>query len=120
MDRPPDGVVNCVIADKLDNAKPREGDIRSLTMDTNDLLSWREQVRQVWDRGKWKAEVQTKYKSVGRKIKPMNVPLASGESPGGKSLSFGKRESSAEGETEAEEDRKATERHGGKTVPRGS
>ena len=116
MDRPPDGVVNCVVANEFDSAKPREGfrddtcvKIRSLTMNANDLLSWREQIREVCDRGKWKVEVQTKYKPVEKKIKPMNVPLRSGESPGGRVLTFEKPGSSVEGET-----------HGGKTVPRGS
>ena len=78
-------------------------------MELDDLMSWREQIRQVWDREKWKAEVQTKYKPVGRKIKPMNVLPVNGESPGGKGLTFEERGPSVEGEM-----------HGGKTVPRGS
>jgi len=80
VDRPPDGFVNTVIGERCDfkamdryqnNATRSDvmrchrchvvsfgeiGDtilnIRSLTVNLNDLCSWREQMRQVWDHGR--------------------------------------------------------------------
>jgi reverse transcriptase-like protein len=129
VDRPPDGdgigFVNCVTAEN--GICDENVGIHSLTVDLNDLMVWREQVKQVWSRQRWRAVVrrvekelrkeiagvQTKYKRVGQKIKPMNVPLEGGESPGGGALMFDEPGDVSKGE-------KDEGQHGGKRVPRGS
>jgi len=57
--------------------------VRSISFDSVDFGDSLDDFREVLTRKQWRAFVRTMYKRKGKKILPKNVPLPSGETPGG-------------------------------------
>ena len=60
--------------------------VRCIEIDARELDSDLGRYAKVWSRRQWKKEVaavRTMYKRKGRKINPVDVPLAGGVNPGG-------------------------------------